>query len=114
MNKTYFMNLNEKPFDLIKNGDKVIEMRLFKGERKDIQSGDFIVFTNEINEEKLKVKVLSVSRFSSFKELYENFDKKLLGYKDSEVADYKDMNFYYSDEDIAQYGVMVIHVALVK
>ena len=40
MNKTYFMNLNEKPFALIKSGDKVIEMRLFKGERKEIQSGE--------------------------------------------------------------------------
>ena len=112
MAKTYFMDLNEIPFVLIKNGDKVVEMRLFKGERRYITSGDYIVFTNNKNGEKLKVEVLSVSRFPSFKELYENIDKKLLGYKEEETSSYKDMNYYYKDEDINHYGVMGIYIKI--
>ena len=114
MQNTYFMNLNEKPFTLIKNEEKVVEMRLFKGERRNIKEDDYIVFTNEKNGEKLKVRVLSVSRFPSFKELYEYFDKKLLGYKDDEIASFKDMNEYYSDDDISKYGVMGISIKLIK
>ena len=84
MSKTYYMNLNEAPFALIKNKDKTIEMRLNRGEKKDIESGDYIVFSNEVNGGTLKVKVLSVSKFPTFKELYEHFDKKMLGYKEDE------------------------------
>lgn len=113
MSKTYYMNLNEAPFALIKNKQKTIEMRLNRGERKDIESGDHIVFSHEENGETLKVKVLSVSKFPTFKELYEHFDKKMLGYKEDEEASYLDMNYYYSDEDIAQYGVLGIEIELV-
>ena len=114
MSKTYYMDLCPTPFSLIKKGLKVVEMRLYKGDRKEIKSDDIIVFTNEENGEKLKVKVLSVSRFPSFKELYENYDKSMLGYQENEIASYKDMNLYYSDEDILKYGTLAIHIKLLK
>ena len=72
MENVYFMNLNEGPFQLILNEKKTVEMRLNKGTRKNIKSGDFIIFSHDLDNTKLKVQVLSVSGFSSFKELYEN------------------------------------------
>ena len=112
MAKTYFMNLNETPFRLILNEKKTIEMRLNKGERKNIKSGDYIVFSHSLDDTKLKVQVLSVSGFNSFKELYEHFPKEKLGYEPHEEASYKDMNLYYSDEDILTYGVLGIEIKL--
>ena len=51
-----------------------------------------------------------VIRFPSFKELYETFDKKDLGYGDGEDASPADMEKYYSVEDIERYGVLAIRI----
>ena len=42
----------------------------------------------------LEVVVLNLHVFDSFKEIYEKFDKERLGYKENEVAHYKDMEQY--------------------
>ena len=107
------MNLSEVPFGLLKIGHKTIEMRLNKEGRDKITRGDFIVFTNQKSGEKLEVKVLSVSKFSSFDELYKAFPKEKLGYKKGEVADPKDMLIYYKRQDIDALGVLAIEVELV-
>ena len=114
MEKTYFMNLNEDPFRLILNEKKTIEMRLNKGERKNIKSGDYIIFSHSLDDTKLKVQVLSVSGFNSFKELHEHFPKEKLGYEPHEIASYQDMNLYYSDDDIKAYGVLGIEIKLLE
>lgn len=109
---TYQMNLKPSPFQTIKNGQKVVEMRLNKNGREKIKPGDFIVFNNEQNEEKIKVTVTSVSKFSSFEELYKNFDKKDLGYLPDQIADPNDMLIYYKKEDIIRFGVLAIGIKL--
>ena len=38
--------------------------------------------------------------------IYDYFPKNRLGYLDNEIANYKDMNIYYSDEEIKKYGVV--------
>lgn len=114
MEKTYFMHLHEEPFQLILQKRKTVEMRLNKGERQNIKSGDLIIFSHSLNEDKIKVKVLKVSRFNSFEELYENYDQTLLGYKENEIASYKDMNTYYNDEDIETFGVLAIEIEFME
>lgn len=114
MSKTYQMNLAKIPFGLIKNGKKVVEMRLNKDGRDKILPDDFIIFTNQESKETLKVKVISVNKFPDFKQLYAHFDKTLLGYEKDEIANPKDMNIYYSNDDIEKYGVLAIQIELVK
>lgn len=112
MSKTYEMNLSDIPFRLLKSGKKSVEMRLNKNGRDKIQGGDFIVFNHEKSGEKIKVKVLSVSKFSSFDELYDFFPKDKLGYGPNEKADPKDMLVYYSKEEIKRCGVLGIEVEI--
>ena len=114
MNQVFEMHLQEAPFKLIKNGLKTIEMRLNNKDRDKISKGDFVVFHNSYNEEMIKVIVTSVSKFSSFKELYKTYPKQRLGYRDNEVADPDDMLKYYSKESIEKYGVLAIEISLVK
>ena len=113
MGKIYQMNLSDNPFDLLKNGQKSIEMRLNKNGRDKIIKGDHIVFTNEKNLETIEVEVVSVSKFSSFNELYKAFPKEKLGYKQDEIANPNDMLIYYKKEDIEKFGVLAIEVKLV-
>ena len=45
------MQLHPEPFELIKNGNKTIELRLLDEKRKRIRKGDIILFKNRITEE---------------------------------------------------------------
>ncbi len=108
------MRLYNKPFESIKNGNKTIEIRLYDEKRKKIKIGDIIEFTNLDTNEKIKVKVLNLHVFNNFKELFDGFDKKLLGYDSNEKASYLDMLNYYSEEEQKQYGAVGIEIKLIK
>lgn len=108
------MNLAVKPFIKIKEGKKTIEMRLNNKDRNKIKSGDQILFTNQSSGEQILTDVISVSRFSSFDELYGHFDKTRLGYEANETADPKDMLIYYNEHDIVTFGVLAIEIKLNK
>ena len=111
---TYQMHLAEDPFNLILLGKKVIEMRLLTPEREKIKPGDYIEFTNQKNNQKLLVLVLKIDRFTSFEELYDQYDHRLLGYNTRDEGKADDMLLYYQKENIQKYGVMAIHIQVVK
>ena len=113
MSKIYEMNLHNEPFSLILSEKKTVEMRLNKNGRENISQGDTIVFTNQ-NGDKLKVLVVNIFKFPSFKELYDSYDKERLGYLPNEVADPHDMLKYYKQDDIEKYGVLAIEIKLIK
>ena len=108
------MDLNPLPFERISHGLKTVEMRLNKNGRDKISNGDFIIFKNNKSGEKIKVIVTSVSKFSSFEELYNSYPKNRLGYRNDEKADPRDMLAYYKEKDIRKYGVLAIEIKLVK
>ena len=107
------MNLHPEPFNLIKNREKTIEMRLFDERRKSIRVGDLIKFTNNETNEELFVKVIELKTYKNFYELYEHYEKNLLGYKEDEYANPEDMHKYYSKELIEKYGVLAIKIELI-
>ena len=111
---TYQMNLHDGPFQLISSGQKDVEMRLNTPERAKIKVGDHIVFANRKDGKTIKVLVLNISKFPSFKELYEEIDHTRLGYRFDEIANYEDMYLYYKKEDIAQYGVLAIYIKVLR
>ena len=113
--KTYHLHLHEGPFEMIKSGQKTIEMRLLDEKRKLLQIGDEIIFTNRTNEnDQIKTKIIGLHKFGSFKELYPKFNKCCLGYKENEVASYKDMQAFYPIEEQQKYGVIGIEIELLK
>ena len=52
------MKLNPAPFEMIKSGQKTIELRLYDEKRQLVNIGDEIVFTNMVTGETLQTKVL--------------------------------------------------------
>ncbi len=102
------MKLNNEPFTKIKNGTKIIELRLYDEKRKLLNIGDLIEFTNISTQEKITVQIDELYKYKSFDELYRNHDKKDLGYTEDEVADPSDMEKYYSKEEQQMYGVVGI------
>ena len=107
---THNMHLKAKPFNLIKNKQKRIELRLWDEKRRQMNIEDIISFENEETSEIIKAKIIALYIFPTFKELYQKFDKLELGYTSFEVADYHDMDKYYSREKQEKYGVVGIGI----
>lgn len=107
------MKLNKEPFDKIKQGKKTVEMRLYDEKRASLKVGDEIKFTNRTDEKEfILTEIKSLHIFRSFADLYDHFDKKLLGYEEFENADPKDMEHYYSEEEQKRFGVVGILVEI--
>lgn len=106
------MKLKDGPFKSIESGSKVVELRLYDEKRSKIKVGDVIEFTNIMDGDILEVDVVSLHRYNSFEELYKDFDKVSLGYREDEDASYRDMEEYYSKEEQAIYGVVGIEISL--
>lgn len=108
------MKLCSSPFEMIKNGKKTIELRLFDDKRQQIKEGDVIVFTNIETGETLETVVKKLHRFNSFAELYEVLPLLKCGYteEDIERAHPSDMESYYSAEEQGKYGVVGIELCL--
>lgn len=104
------MKLRNEPYNSIYYNKKDIEMRLYDEKRKLIKVGDTITFTNIDTLKKFDVEVVNLYRYDNFKSLYNNFDKRRLGYKNEESANYLDMEKYYSKEEIKKYGVLGIEI----
>lgn len=104
------MNLQDLPFKLIEEGSKTIELRLYDEKRRKIQVGDIIEFNNDNADYIINTKVINLHVFSNFKELYDNFDKISIGYREDEEKNPSDMEQYYSKEKIKKYGVVGIEI----
>ena len=56
--KIHQMKLNNKPFNMIKNGRKNIELRLYDEKRRKLNIGDEIIFRNLKDGETISVTIL--------------------------------------------------------
>jgi len=107
------MKLYPEPFQMIADGRKTIELRLYDEKRKKIKAGDEIQFIcTEPPHKTLNATVVGLYRYHSFEELYNNLDLMNCGYteKDIDSANPEDMNVYYSQEQQKKYGVVGIEL----
>lgn len=110
------MSLFAEPFERIKSGRKVIEVRLFDQKRQKVGIGDTIIFEKlPDRDESVMVDVVGLSRFRSFRDLFLAFDKSKFGHpKDFSLEDQiAGMREVYSEERERELGVLGIHIRLV-
>ena len=106
------MRLQNAPFQMIKSGEKTIELRLFDEKRASIRKGDSLVFKNVMTSESIICEVVELHRYASFEELYAHHSKTEIGYREKEEASPQDMLSYYTIEDIQKYGVLGIEIKI--
>ncbi|MDO4300646.1 MAG: ASCH domain-containing protein [Clostridia bacterium] len=109
----YYMKLNSEPFNMIKSGQKTIELRLNDEKRKNIKIGDIIEFTDcRALDKRILTKVINIHKFNTFDELYKNLPLDKCGYlkEDIDTASPLDMEKYYSVEKQSKYGVLGIEL----
>jgi len=107
------MKLQDNPFNWIKSGNKIFELRLYDEKRRGISVGDTIQFTNMVTSEQIVVKVLALHVFKDFEELYKNIPKSSMGYAEGEEALPQDMEKYYSIQEQQKYNVVAIEIKLI-
>lgn len=103
------MNLNESPFERIKNGAKTIEFRLYDEKRQQIKIGNKIEFSKLPDlQEKLLVNVIDLYREDKF----ENLFRKLYSDEEEIIQKTKAMYKIYSPEKEQQYGILGIKIKI--
>ena len=111
------MKLFKQPFDRIKSGKKVIEVRLNDEKRSKVNTGDIIIFRLFDNpNEKVEVDVIGLSKFRGFRDLYSRFSCHMFGHPEGITLgdQIRDIREVYSEERENQYGVLGIHICLKK
>ena len=109
------MKLNTAPFELIRSGKKIFELRLYDDKRRKLEIGDTIKFSNVSEpEEQIAVYVKALLRFTDFESLFEEIGLERCGNgADDSVNDaVQRMYIYYSKEDIIRYGALAIKVEM--
>ena len=106
------MKLHPAPFEMIKSGQKTIELRLYDEKRQKIKEGDTIRFTNTATGENLTATAIKLHRFDSFEALYQNLPLLQCGYTNEDVdkAHPSDMEQYYSALEQEKHGVVGIEL----
>jgi len=108
------MKLNKNPFDKIKNKTKTIELRLFDEKRQLIELDDIIEFSNIDNlSDKIKVEVIGLFRYSSFRDLLSDFDMSYFGYPlDYPIESFLEgMRNIYSESEEQKYVFLVLRLS---
>ncbi len=75
------MKLFESPYNRISSGKKTIEIRLFDEKRQKLNLGDIIEFSKLPDlKNKVKVEIIALLRYKSFRDLVNNFGMEHYGY----------------------------------
>ena len=114
---THTMQLQPSPFEMIRNGTKTIELRLYDDKRRKIRIGDRIVFVHTENRaETLETSVTGLYVFDSFAALYDSLPLLECGYTEADIgtASPEDMDEYYPREMQRKYGVVGIRITLLR
>ena len=109
------MKLHRAPFEMIRSGEKTIELRLYDEKRQKIKEGDVITFTNTYGGEQIRATVKRLHVFNNFDELYKALPLLQCGYtrEDVDSASPSDMEEYYSKEEQNKYGVVGIELCAI-
>ncbi|MEA3329881.1 MAG: ASCH domain-containing protein [Nanoarchaeota archaeon] len=111
------MKLLESPYDRISSGKKTIEIRLFDEKRQKLNVGDTIEFSKlPDSEDKVKVEIIALLRYKSFRDLVNDFGMEYYGYpKDNSTDEFVNSIYtIYSKEKEQQYGVLGIKIKLLN
>lgn len=109
------MKLQPEYYNFILNGTKRIEIRLYDEKRQQIKIGDIIKFLKEPDlTESFDVKVTGLLRYSSFEDMFKDFDISVLSDKSMTKEELITvLEQFYTKEKQEKYGVLGIRFELI-
>lgn len=104
------LNVQEKYYNLLKSGQKTIELRLYDEKRKAIKAGDIIEFTNVSDSaDKFQAEVIALHRAENFAALCQKIDCRKAGMSSNEEL-IKVLEVFYPLARQKEYSVVGIEV----
>jgi len=116
--KTFNLNLNDRSFHAIKNGTKKVEGRTQRDEfdkrYDEMKKGDYVVFINDISQEKLICEVLEVRKYDNTRSMLESEGLKNVlssgGNIEEGIESYNNLEGY--EERIKKFGIYAIGIKI--
>ncbi len=106
------MTVKTKYYNLLKSGQKTVELRLFDEKRQQIKEGDTIVFSNTADiTDTFQAKVIKLHHADSFKSLLQKIRPQQAGFETEEKLLTAVEEFYTPDAQ-QKYGVVGIEITL--
>jgi ASC-1-like (ASCH) protein len=104
------LNVKEKYYNMLKQGTKIIELRLYDEKRKNIKIGDSIEFSNVSDaNDKFTAQVINLHRANNFSELCKNIDCHNAGFATpKELVNV--LEEFYSLDRQQEFGVVGIEI----
>lgn len=107
------MRLKSIPFNKVKKGKKIIEVRLCDEKRKKVKLGDLIEFRCLPSlSKKIRVEVTALLKYKKFSELINDFPSHYFGVKNKKDLIEELYNFYTKEEE-KKYTVLGIKLRLI-
>ncbi len=107
------MKLQSLSFEKMKEGKKIIEIRLYDEKRRDIKIGDIIEFTKEPKQaETVKAEVIGLLNYKTFADLADDFPASYFGHLGKEDL-LKSIYTFYTKEQEERYTVLGIKIKLI-
>lgn len=112
----YRMELQEEPFQRVRDGQKTLELRIYDEKRKKIALGDEIEFVKSVDpQDRVRVEVTGLLLYRNFSDLINDIPAALLGYEESEKGYLKtSMYEMYTKEEEEKCAVVGIRIRLIQ
>ncbi len=104
------IHLDEDIFEVVKNGTKKVEMRLYDEKRQKLKKGDIITFLKRPDDkEKINAVIENLSYYDRFEDLINDYPIEELYLKNYSKDDLLNLlRRFYSEEDEKIYGTVAI------
>jgi ASC-1-like (ASCH) protein len=109
--KQHQMHLDQKPFSLIREGKKTIEVRLNDEKRQELRPNDLLLLVNREDESQLRITITAVHKYQTFKELFDSHAPEVFGGTCKEEL-LSNIRQFYSVADEQKLGVVGIELKL--
>lgn len=112
----FVSHLDEDVFEVVKNGTKNVEVRVFDEKRRKMKIGDELIFLKRpLENEKIVTKITDLKIYKNFGELVKYYDIENLYMSEFSKEEYlKLLERFYSKEEQDEYGVVAIEFEVKK
>ena len=109
------LRLDEDIFEIVKNGTKRVEVRLYDKKRELMKVGNTLTFYKRpLLEEKIETKIIGLQRFKTIEELLNKYEMKeiyIAAFKKEEFI--KLLSRFYSKKEQEIYGFIAIEFEVI-
>lgn len=104
------VHLHKEVFDIVKDGIKDVEVRLYDEKRQKLKVGDKLIFISRgNNNDQITAVVKKIVYFKDFVEVTKNYEMNRIYLEGTSLDEYLElMNKFYSIEEQKKYGVLAI------